>query len=242
MHFPPSRPAPRRPVHALFALLLLAVAGLPLAACSPVGVAVGAGAIAGSAALEERGLDQSLTDKGTEVTILKKLADYRFDTFRRVGVAVHEGRVLLTGIVPAQEDRVEAVRVAWDTDGVVDVVNEILIGEGIGTIDTSYDIRITTELRTDITFDSQVKAVNYDLEAVGGTVYLFGIAQSEAEIDRVKAHARTISNVRRIVSHMLLEDGERRKSLLEALEKERARVEAEAPADAAPADDPEAGQ
>ncbi|MBP5858685.1 BON domain-containing protein [Marivibrio halodurans] len=229
IHRPPYRFSARPPAclsahlsRGLATLCLMALLAGPLGACSPVGVAVGAGAVAGSAAMEERGLEQSLSDKSDEVSILKRLADYRFDTFRRVGVSVHEGRVLLTGIVPEADDRVEAVRVAWATDGIVDVINEILIGEGIGTIDTSYDLRITSELRADITLDGKVRAVNYDLEAVGGTLYLFGIAQNRAEIDRVQAHARRIANVRRIVNHMLLKDGPRRASILEALAEQEA--------------------
>lgn len=208
---------------ALFALAALAA----LSGCTPAGVAIGAGAMVGSAALEERGLEQAVRDEADEIGIRKRLVDYSFDTFRRVNVDVYEGRVLLTGIVPEPDDRVEAVRVAWATDGIVDVVNEVLIGEGVGTIDTSYDIRITTELRADITFDADVKAVNYNLQAVGGTLYLFGVAQNEAELARVEAHARRIPNVRRIVSHVLMKDGARRQSLLEALEAELAKPDAE---------------
>jgi osmotically-inducible protein OsmY len=210
----------------LAAVFLTVALALPVAGCSPTGIAIGAGAAAGSAALEERGFSQAVADKADELTIIKRLADYSFDTFRRVDVAVYEGRVLLTGIVPEANDRVEAVRTAWATDGIVDVVNEILIGEGIGTIDTSYDLRIAAELRADITLDNAVTAVNYSLDAVGGTLYLFGVAQSDEEIQRVKAHARTIANVRRIVSHMLLKDGARRAQLLDALAAEKARLEA----------------
>jgi len=220
------------------AAALVALAALaPLSGCTPVGVAVGAGAMAGSAALEERGLEQAVRDEADEIGIKKRLADYRFDTFRRVNVDVYEGRVLLTGVVPEPDDRVEAVRVAWATGGIVDVVNEVLIGEGIGVIDTTADIRITSELRAKITFDADVKAVNYNLQAVGGTLYLFGVAQSRAEIARVEAHARTIPNVRRIVSHMLLKDGERRASLLEALAAELAKPDAaDSEEDAPPAE------
>ena len=61
-------------------------------------------------------------DEADEIGIRKRLIDYSVDTFRRVNVDVYEGRVLLTGIVPEPDDRVEAVRVAWATDGIVDVV------------------------------------------------------------------------------------------------------------------------
>lgn len=200
-------------------------AALALAGCSPVGVAIGAGAVAGSAALEERGFEQAVRDQTSALSMSKRLAQYEFDTFRRVNVAVYEGRALLTGIVPDADDRVEAVRIAWATDGIVDVVNEILIGETVDALDTSYDVRITSELRGKITFDGDVKAVNYTLQAVAGTLYLFGVAQSEAELARVEAHARTVPHVRRVVRHVLLKDGARRATLLQALEAERAKPE-----------------
>ena len=37
---------------------------------------------------------------------------------------------------------------------------------------------------------------------MNATVYLMGIAQNEAELNRVKAHAKDISGVRSIVSYV----------------------------------------
>lgn len=178
-----------------------ALAGsLSLSACTPVGVAVGAGATVGSVALEERGFEQGVKDRVTEAAISKSLFDYNLDAFGNVNVEVVEGRVLLTGRVEEAEQRVEAVRFAWQEDGVVEVINEIRVGTSDDALaDRGKDAWIATQLRTKMTLDSQVKAVNYSAEVVGGTIYLFGIAQNEAELKRVVAHARTIENVRRIV-------------------------------------------
>ena len=190
---------------------LMAAAGLTLigvqAACTPVGLAVGAGATAGSVALEERGIQQAVEDRIIEAAISKELFDYNLDAFGNVNVEVVEGRVLLTGRVAEPEHRVEAVRFAWQEDGVTEVINEILVGETGDLADRGKDAWIAAQLRTKITLDSQVKAVNYSAEVVNGTVFLFGIAQSESELKRVVAHARTIDSVRRIVpDHVRMKD------------------------------------
>lgn len=189
----------RQTLSVLLAATVLGAA-LTLSACTPVGVAVGAGATVGSVALEERGFEQGVKDRVTEAAISKSLFDYNLDAFGAVNVEVVEGRVLLTGRVEKPEYRVEAVRLAWQEEDVVEVINEIRIGTSDdGLADKGKDAWIATQLRTKITLDSQVKAVNYSAEVVDGAVYLFGIAQNESELQRVIAHARTIENVRRII-------------------------------------------
>lgn len=218
----------------LTAVAAVAILALGVVGCTPVGVAVGAGAIAGTAAMEERGIAQAARDKATELEISKKLFDYDLDAFRKLSVEVIEGRVLLTGVTETPEDRLTAVQEAWRTTGVVEVINEVLLGEAVGFFDTSQDVRITAELRSAITFDKEIAAINYSLDAVNGTLYIFGIAQSPEEVDRIKAHARDISRVRRIVTHVLMRDSQRRFDHLEQLEKDRkAREAAEAEAEAA---------
>lgn len=182
-----------------------------LAGCTPVGVVVGAGATAGSIALEERGFEQGVKDRATEAAIAKQLLDFEFDAFRHINIEVVENRVLLTGVVAQQDHRVEAVKIAWAREGVTDVINEVIVGDAKSLLDSSKDAWIVAQLRTAVTLDEQIKAVNYSFEAVGGIVYLFGIAQNEAEIKRVTAHAREIDSVRRVVSHhMLLKSDPRR--------------------------------
>lgn len=192
----------------------LAAAGAGLSACAPLGIAVGAGAAGGAMALEERGFTASARDKITGTTIEKKLIDHSFELFRNVGVTVIEDRVYLTGVVATQDQRIEAGKIAWGTDRVRDVVNEIEVGARGDLIDAGRDQVIETDLARILTFDTQVSAVNYSIEAVNGTVYIFGIAQSQAEIDRVRAQARGVANVRRIVSHAVLKDDPARQEWL----------------------------
>ena len=188
----------------LASVLLLVGSGLAVAGCTPVGLVVGAGAATGAVALEERGFEQGARDRVTEASISKKMLDKDFDIFSKVSVEVVADRVLLTGIVPTEEARVEAVRTAWQEEGVVDVLNEVLVGDAAALDDTGQDLKIAADFRTKITLDKQIKAVNYSAEVVNGTVFLFGIAQNEAELRRVVAHTREIAHVRRIVPDYVL--------------------------------------
>jgi len=67
-------------------------------------------------------------------------------------------------------------------------------------------------LRTQLMFDGGVKNINYTIEVEGGVVYLFGIAQDQTELDRVIAAARDISDVKKIINHVVLKDDPRRNS------------------------------
>src|SRR5690606_31016580 len=101
------------------------VSGLTLAACTPLGIAVGAGATAGVAAQQEGGLNAAASDAGIRAQINQLWFEKDIEMMRRVGLSVSNGRVLLTGVVPKPEDRVEAVRLVWQVQGVREDINEI---------------------------------------------------------------------------------------------------------------------
>jgi osmotically-inducible protein OsmY len=65
---------------------------------------------------------------------------------------------------------------------------------------------VTARLATKITLDKQIKSINYSIDTVNGAVYLMGIAQSQAEVDRVRDHARQLAYVRRVVSYVRVKD------------------------------------
>ena len=82
------------------------------------------------------------------------------------------------------------------------VINEIRVAEGEGLPGYVRDQWITTRLRTAITLDRDVQSINYSIETVDGVVYLMGAAQNQAELNRVIEIARTISNVKQVISYV----------------------------------------
>jgi len=190
-------------------LLGLLMAAPALSGC--VGAAVGAGATAGVAASEERGIKNAANDKGIQIAINERMLQKSMTLFRKVSVTVYEGRVLLTGVVPTQEDSDEAARIAWANERTIEVLNELQVAPGGDLIDAANDAWISSQLRFKLTGDKDVVDLNYSIETVNGVVYLLGLAQSEQEIIRVTDHARTIKGVRRVVSHVLLKTDPRRR-------------------------------
>ena len=132
--------------------------------------------------------------------------------FRDITVTVQEGRVDLTGKVKKPEERVEAVRLAWQASGVRQVIDDIQVTDQSGIIDYGRDVRIATTLRADLLFDSKIRNINYSVEVENAVVYLMGIAQDQAELDRVIAHARDVSGVRKVVNNVILKTDASRKS------------------------------
>lgn len=188
-------------------LSILFALSLPvLAACTPLGVAVGAGATAGVAAQQEGGLNTAASDTGIRAQINRLWFEKDIEMMRRVGLSVSNGRVLLTGVVPKAEDRVEAVRLVWQVQGVREVINEIRVDGEEGSRGGSYatDVWISTQLRSKLLFDSQINAINYSVETIHSIVYLMGVAVSREELERVINHARNISGVNKVVNHVLL--------------------------------------
>lgn len=188
-----------------FPCLLIAVAlGSAASLLHGCGVAVGAGAAAGTATMQERGLGGTIDDKLIQARLNTAYLEHDTKLFADISSEVQEGRVLLTGTVVKPEHRIEAVRMAWRVDGVREVINQIEIGDKAGFLDYARDAWISGRVAVKLTFDNRIKAINYSVETVNGHVFLMGVAQNEAELERAKAHARDVPYVRRVTSYVLL--------------------------------------
>jgi osmotically-inducible protein OsmY len=188
--------------------MLLVLASAPLVGCTSLLVTTGA--TVATAASEERGLGTAARDTQTRIEINTLWLDCNEEMYRKVNLSVIEGRVLLTGIVPTQKMRLDAVRLAWQARGVKEVINQIEVSDHGGIATFARDSWITAELKTQLLFDRAVQSINYSIETVDGTVYLMGIAQDGGELQRVQDHARNLAYVRKVVSYVRLKDDPRR--------------------------------
>lgn len=177
-----------------------------LGGCSPVGMAIGAGATIAVKASQERGLVTSVGDDllWTEINLAWLDADPVM--FQKLMLQVHEGRALVTGMVQQPEMRVEAIRIAWQVEGVKAVINEIGVAETDDLGGNLQDLMIIQALKGKLLIDKAVRSVNYSIESVRGTIYLMGVAQDEIELKRVIDHARDIAYVKRVVSYVRIKD------------------------------------
>lgn len=184
--------------------VLILVTAMTLQACTPIGAATGAGAVVGIGAAREGGLKQSATDARIALEINDLWFKYSLEAFRKLNLTVEQGRVLVTGVVQNPDQRVEAVRLAWQPEGVVQVINEVQVAKSDGISGFARDTWISAQLRTRLTFDRDIQSINYTIDTVQGTVYLMGIAQDQAELNKVVEHARMISYVKQVVSYVKL--------------------------------------
>lgn len=184
-------------------LILLSLGALMLSsACTPLGMATGAAATAGNAASKEGGISGAFTDASIKGKINELWFQYNIETFSKLSTTVNQGRVLLTGVVQNPQDRVEAVRLVWQVPGVKQVINEIRVADSEGVPGFVKDTWITTRLRTALTFEKNVQSLNYSIDTVQGVVYLMGVSMSQNELNKVMNLARTIPNVKQVVSYV----------------------------------------
>ena len=187
---------------ALLAITVLSM--VPLTSCTPVGLMIGGVAAAGVTIAEERSLEDAVNDASIKLKILKALLEKDEELFADVSTIVIEGRVLVTGEVLRDEDRSSATSTVWSIEGVKAVLNELQVSDKNTLTSKSGDSWVSAKLRVRLVQDLDVKHVNYYIDTVNKVVYVMGIAQDKAELDRVILHARDISGVRKIISHAVL--------------------------------------
>lgn len=175
-----------------------------LSACVPT--VVGSGAAVGVAATKEKGLTGAWTD--TKISTAIKYSLYKKDPelHRIINVTVQNGEVLLTGAVPNEQMHLDAVKIAWDVEGVKRVIDNIGRSEGASVGTYAKDTWITTRLKSALMFDSDIQSRNYSIKTVSGQVYIMGIAQNQEELDRVVEFASNIDGVTKVVSYARLKD------------------------------------
>jgi len=165
------------------------------------------GVVAGvSAARQERTIGNAVDDARIKTTLDARLAGESPGLYLRVTTTVVEGRVLLAGRVGKPENRLDATRVAWSVEGVRKVDNDIEVSDFSGWLDGPADLLMQAQLASILLADKSIKDVNYTTDVVHGVVYLMGVAQNKAEVDRVVAHAEKLNGVKRVENYVVLKD------------------------------------
>lgn len=122
---------------------------------------------------------------------------------RQVGVETREGTVYLTGVVDTEEARREAGRLAWRTEGVDGVMNDLTVGERtVGSwID---DVMISSKVKSKLIADSDIKAGDIDVSSSQGVVTLIGRVSSQAIKSNAERIARDIKGVTDVNNELLV--------------------------------------
>ena len=145
-------------------------------------------------------IEDSIMQKSLAARILLKNKNYVLS----VKTKVLDGRVFMTGKVDSPEEKLQLTKLAWETDGVRSVRNDIKIKEEFNFRRSAKDILITSQLRTAIILNKNIKATNYQIDTYKKKVYIYGIAMTFEEKDLVISEAEEILDVQKVIASIIL--------------------------------------
>jgi len=192
-------------------ILILLFFGFILSGCTGVSSSgiFGTGV---SVAIDPRSLgtqiDDSLMQKNLTARILLLNKNYLLS----VKSKVLDGRIFLTGKVDEPEEKLKLTKIAWETNGVRSVRNDIKIKEAFNFKQSAKDLLITSQLRTALILNKEIKATNYQIDTYKKKIYIYGISQTKDEKDLVITEAKEILDVEDVIASILLVDNLRIKT------------------------------
>ena len=145
-------------------------------------------------------IDDSIMQKNLTARIL--LIDKKY--FLNIKSKVLDGRIFLKGKVDDPEEKLKITKVAWETQGVRSVRNDIKVRENFNFKQSAKDILITSQLRTALILNNQIKATNYQIDTYKKKIYIYGIAMSKEEREIVVNEAEEILDVIDVIASILL--------------------------------------
>mgnify|MGYP001382979193 CR=1 FL=1 len=159
-----------------------------------------------SVALDPRSLgtqiDDSIMQKNLSTRIL--LLDKKY--FLSVKSKVLDGRIFLTGKVDDPEEKLKITKLAWETEGARSVRNDIKIKEEFDLKQSAKDVLITSQLRTALILNKEIKATNYQIDTYKKKIYVYGIALTSDEKELVVKEAKEILDVEDVIASILIVD------------------------------------
>ena len=147
-------------------------------------------------------IDDSIMQKNLSARIV--LLDKKF--LISVKSKVLDGRIFLTGKVDEPEEKLKLTKLAWETKGARSVRNDIKIKEEFNFTQSAKDILITSQLRTALILNRNIKATNYQIDTYKKKIYIYGISLDANEKSEVINEAKEILDVEDVVASVILLD------------------------------------
>ena len=145
-------------------------------------------------------MDDSIMQKNLTAKILIRDKKYLLS----VKSKILDGRIFLTGKVDVPEEKLQLTKLAWEIKGARSVRNDIKIKEEFNFKRSAKDILITSQLRTALIFNKNIKASNYQIDTYKKKIYVYGIAITSEEKDLVISEAKEILDVQDVIASILL--------------------------------------
>ena len=145
-------------------------------------------------------IDDSIMQKTISAKILAKDKKYLIS----VKTKVLDGKIFITGKVDNPEEKLLITKLAWETKGARSVRNDIKIKEEFNFKQSAKDVLITSQLRTALILNKNIKATNYQIDTYKKKIYVYGIALTSEEKDLVISEAKEILDVEDVIASIIL--------------------------------------
>ena len=157
-----------------------------------------------SVALDPRTLGTQIDDSIMQKNLQARLVLTEKKYFVKISVKVLDGRIFLGGKVDEPEEKLKITKMAWETKGSRSVKNNIVIKQKFSFKNIVKDVLITSQLRTALILNKNVKSANFNIDTINQKTYVFGIAHSENEKKEIIQEAKQIVDLKEIVTSILL--------------------------------------
>ena len=145
-------------------------------------------------------IDDSIMQKSLTAKIIAKDKKYLLS----VKSKVLDGRIFITGKVDSPEEKLQITKIAWETKGTRSVRNDLKIKKEFNFKQSAKDLLITTQFRTALIVNKNIKATNYQIDTYKKIIYVYGIALNSEEKDLVISEAKEILDVENVIASILL--------------------------------------
>ena len=159
-----------------------------------------------SIAIDPRSLGTQIDDNIMQKNLTARLLLVDKKYLLSINTKVLDGRIFLTGKVDDPEEKLKITKMAWETKGVRSVRNNVIIKEEFNFKQSAVDLLITSQLRTALVLNKNIKSTNYNIDTYKKKIYIYGIAQSKEEQKQVIEEGKIIPDVERVIASILLVD------------------------------------
>ena len=157
-----------------------------------------------SVALDPRTIGTQIDDSIMQKNLGARLTLVDKNYFLNIKVKVIDGKIFLTGKVNEPEEKLLITKMAWETNGVRSVRNDIAFKKDFTFKSNAKDILITAQLRAAFILNKNIKSANYNIDTLNKKIYVYGIAQDENEKKDLIQEAKQIVDVEEVITSILL--------------------------------------
>ena len=157
-----------------------------------------------SVALDPRSLGTQIDDSIMQKNVAARLIMMNKNYILSINTKVLDGIIFLTGKVNDPEEKLQITKIAWETEGVRSVRNDIKIKDEFNFKQSAKDLLITSQLRTAMILSKSIKATNYNIDTYKKKIFIYGIALNDEERQEVIDEAKSILDVEKVIASIFL--------------------------------------